>query len=240
MRSGLLATAFGPSNTFLLLHALYGSKYSATEAPAALAAYCPYILLLAVNGVLECFVHAVAAGPQLVQGHLALLLITALQTAATLLLVSARGTLGMIAADAGGMALRVLYSTSFIVRHAARLLAQEAGPSQTGTARSAPGGRGQPHAAGLSSQRLLRQALPSMWSVCVLAGVGLLSAVSAAACFGSGVMSHLIPALRLGFWAAAAGHVAVESVLLGMVLVILYRTERPLLIDLKALKQKRE
>ena len=52
-----MITAFGPSNTYLLLHVLYGPKYSATEAPIALAAYCPYILLLATNGILECFVQ---------------------------------------------------------------------------------------------------------------------------------------------------------------------------------------
>ena len=58
--AGLLATAFGPSNTYLLLHLLYGTKYSATDAPTALALYCPYILLLAANGILESFVHAVS------------------------------------------------------------------------------------------------------------------------------------------------------------------------------------
>ena len=56
----MLATAFGPSNTYLLLHLMYGTKYSATEAPTALALYCPYILLLAANGILESFVHAVS------------------------------------------------------------------------------------------------------------------------------------------------------------------------------------
>ena len=55
--AGLVITAFGPSNTYLLLHVLYGPKYSSTEAPIALAAYCPYILLLATNGILECFVQ---------------------------------------------------------------------------------------------------------------------------------------------------------------------------------------
>lgn len=52
-----MITAFGPANTYLLLHVLYGPKYSATDAPTALAAYCPYILLLAANGILECFVQ---------------------------------------------------------------------------------------------------------------------------------------------------------------------------------------
>ena len=53
--------AFGPAYSYLLLRIVYGQRWSETEAPVALAAYCPYILLLAVNGTLEAFVHAVAS-----------------------------------------------------------------------------------------------------------------------------------------------------------------------------------
>lgn len=52
--------AFGPAYTYMLLRLVYGQRWSETEAPRALAAYCLYILLLAVNGILEAFVHAVA------------------------------------------------------------------------------------------------------------------------------------------------------------------------------------
>ena len=52
--------SFGPAYTYLLLRLLYGLRWSETEAPRALATYCVYILLLAVNGILEAFVHAVA------------------------------------------------------------------------------------------------------------------------------------------------------------------------------------
>ena len=44
----------------MLLRLVYGQRWSETEAPKALAVYCLYILLLAVNGILEAFVHAVA------------------------------------------------------------------------------------------------------------------------------------------------------------------------------------
>ena len=44
----------------MLLRLVYGQRWSETEAPRALAIYCMYILLLAVNGILEAFVHAVA------------------------------------------------------------------------------------------------------------------------------------------------------------------------------------
>ena len=58
--AGLLAVAFGPAYTYMLLRLVYGQRWSETEAPKALAVYCLYILLLAVNGILEAFVHAVA------------------------------------------------------------------------------------------------------------------------------------------------------------------------------------
>lgn len=58
--AGLLAVAFGPAYTYMLLRVVYGQRWSETEAPRALAVYCLYILLLAVNGILEAFVHAVA------------------------------------------------------------------------------------------------------------------------------------------------------------------------------------
>lgn len=47
---GLLALAFGPSYSYTLLRLVYGLKWSETEAPTVLAAYCAYILLLALNG----------------------------------------------------------------------------------------------------------------------------------------------------------------------------------------------
>lgn len=60
VHAGLLAVSFGPAYTYMLLRLMYGLRWSETEAPRALATYCLYILLLAVNGILEAFVHAVA------------------------------------------------------------------------------------------------------------------------------------------------------------------------------------
>ena len=50
---GALSAAFGPSYAFTVLRVAYGQHWSATEAPAALAAYSLYIPILAVNGILE-------------------------------------------------------------------------------------------------------------------------------------------------------------------------------------------
>ncbi len=50
---GALSAAFGPSYAYTVLRLAYGQRWSATEAPSALAAYSLYIPLLAVNGILE-------------------------------------------------------------------------------------------------------------------------------------------------------------------------------------------
>ena len=60
MGAGLLAVSFGPSYTYVLLRLVYGQKWSHTEAPKALAYYCAYITLLALNGCTEAYVNAVA------------------------------------------------------------------------------------------------------------------------------------------------------------------------------------
>lgn len=47
---GLAAAAFGPAYAYTLLRLVYGTRWSETEAPAVLAAYSVYVLLLALNG----------------------------------------------------------------------------------------------------------------------------------------------------------------------------------------------
>ena len=187
----------------MLLHLLYGSKYSATEAPYALALYCPYIFLLATNGILECFVHAVSRGAELKYGHLALILITGVQTAATLGLVTHHGTSGMILADGLGMALRVLYCVLYIRRYSGK--------------------------AGLRSKVSLRQAVPSLWTVVALGSASLLSGLSQGFCFGRGWLARLFSAQSLSFPKAASFHILSESVLLLGCLLVMLQTEKAVL-----------
>ena len=184
----------------MLLHLLYGSKYSATEAPSALALYCPYILLLATNGILECFVHAVSRGPELKYGHLALIGITGVQTAATLGLVTHHGTTGMILADGLGMALRVLYCVVYVSMYSQR--------------------------AGLRSNVTLSQALPSPWTVGALGFAGLFSGLSQGFCFGRGWLARLFTAPGLSFSKAAGLHVLSNGVLLAGCLLVMFQKER--------------
>ena len=50
---GGLSAAFGPAFSYTLLRLAYGQRWSETQAPAVLASYSFYILLLAMNGILE-------------------------------------------------------------------------------------------------------------------------------------------------------------------------------------------
>ncbi|KAL8764659.1 MAG: hypothetical protein Q9209_007947 [Squamulea sp. 1 TL-2023] len=61
----IVAVAIGPSFSPLLLSVIAGSRWSESDAPSVLAAYCYYIPLLAVNGILEAFVSAAATPAEL-------------------------------------------------------------------------------------------------------------------------------------------------------------------------------
>lgn len=231
---GLFVTAFGPGNTHLLLRVLYGTKYSATEAPAALALYCPYILLLAANGVLECFVHAVSRGRQLVEGHIALITITAFQTLATLLLVRGHGTRGMIVSDALGMVLRIAYSVYFVADYAS--WGRSAGQERTAGSNS----QDDKVTGKEASQADLSGALPSYWSMVALAGAGSGSQISASLFFGQGPLAYLLPQLQLAYWTGAGVHVAVNSILFFVASLVVLSCERTMWRALKDLGQKQD
>ena len=204
--AGLVASAFGPSNTFLLLHLLYGEKYSATEAPLALAIYCPYILLLATNGILESFVQAVSRGAELKYGHFALISITGVQTALTVGLVLSHGTLGMILADGLGMVLRISYCAWFVQMYAKR--------------------------SGINRVSIAREASPKLSSLAVLLLAGIASALSLGSQFGRGWFAALAFRAEPSFWRAANVHVFIEASLLAACVAVIFRTEQSLLVSL--------
>lgn len=62
---GACFVCFGPAYSHFAIDFLYTAKYSATEAPRVLAWYCVYILLVAINGTTEAFVHSVASEHEL-------------------------------------------------------------------------------------------------------------------------------------------------------------------------------
>lgn len=112
----LVATALGPTLAPLLLQIVAGSRWTNTAAPAVLAAYCYYIPLLALNGILEAFVSAAATPAQLRQQSAWMFAFSAAfaTTGVLLLKVWDLGAQGLVLANAVNMALRIWWSWRFV------------------------------------------------------------------------------------------------------------------------------
>eukprot|EP01105_Mastigella_eilhardi_P014161 TRINITY_DN3221_c0_g1_i4.p1 TRINITY_DN3221_c0_g1~~TRINITY_DN3221_c0_g1_i4.p1 ORF type:complete len:534 (+),score=130.98 TRINITY_DN3221_c0_g1_i4:16-1617(+) len=116
---GLLFVTFGPNYSRALIWLLYTTKYSETAAPTVLAWYCLFVLLMAINGITEAFVHSVAGGAQLRRLNIELLACGAAYMAASLLCVRTLGggTTGLVWANCVNMLLRIALSYRFIDAH---------------------------------------------------------------------------------------------------------------------------
>jgi oligosaccharide translocation protein RFT1 len=132
---GLVLISFGPNYAFLLFHLLYGAKWSQTDAPAVLSCvmrarafsqvrrranargrgrwYCVYVLLIAVNGVSEAFVHATISPEQNGRLNIVLTALSAAYLALTAVLGAWLGPAGLIAANCLNMAARIGYSAYY-------------------------------------------------------------------------------------------------------------------------------
>ncbi|XVF08476.1 hypothetical protein REPUB_Repub07fG0006600 [Reevesia pubescens] len=113
---GLIFLAFGPSYSYSLIRLLYGQKWSDGEASTALRYYCLYIIVLAMNGTSEAFLHAVANENQLKRSNDSLLVFSLIYVALNVLLIRSAGAVGLILANFLNMILRIIYSAVFI-RH---------------------------------------------------------------------------------------------------------------------------
>ncbi|GMH41434.1 hypothetical protein BSKO_09344 [Bryopsis sp. KO-2023] len=114
---GLLAAVFGPPHSTTLLRILYSEKWSNTEAPTVLGWYCAYILLLAVNGVTEAFVHAVLDARSLFSSNAWMVGVAIVHMSASAMLSLKFGSVGLILADGVGMCLRIAFSMWCIRNH---------------------------------------------------------------------------------------------------------------------------
>lgn len=115
----LVSTALGPTLAPLLLRTVAGSRWTNTPAPAVLAAYCYYIPLLALNGILEAFVSAAATPAQLRQQSAWMFAFSgAFATTGVLVLkVWDLGARGLVLANAVNMALRIWWSWRFVQKY---------------------------------------------------------------------------------------------------------------------------
>ncbi|KAF2436303.1 Rft-1-domain-containing protein [Tothia fuscella] len=112
----LVACVLGPTLAPLLLRLVAGSKWADGEASVVLSRYCYYIPLLAINGVTEAFVAAVATNAELrTQSLLMGAFFAGFAGAAYIFLgILKMGAVGLVYANCVNMALRVLYNTGFI------------------------------------------------------------------------------------------------------------------------------
>lgn len=111
----LVSVSLGPTVAPLLLRLVAGPRWTNSPAAAVLAAYCYYIPLLAVNGILEAFVSAVATPAQL-RGQSAWMFAFSAAFATTgflVLRVWDLGARGLVLANAVNMVMRIWWSWGF-------------------------------------------------------------------------------------------------------------------------------
>jgi oligosaccharide translocation protein RFT1 len=192
--AGGAAAAFGPAYAHLAIAVLYGPHWAASGAAPALGAYSLYLALLAANGTLEAFVHAVASPAELAAANGALGAASAAHLALCAAGVARGGALGLLLADAANMAARIAYCLRFAARHFA----------------AAPGGAGY-SARGLAPGRATLAALAGAAAVTGASRVLLLPESSAAAA-ALAARWPKGPAAALARAAAAAAPEAVRAV----------------------------
>ncbi|CDY14034.1 BnaC02g01510D [Brassica napus] len=144
MLIGLIFMAFGPGYSYSLIRLLYGEKWSDGEASLALQFYCLYIIVLAMNGTSEAFLHAIGTEDQLKRSNDMLLVFSLVYITLNILLIRSAGAIGLILANSLNMMFRIIYSGLFIQRYF----------------------QGDP-----SSSFSFRKCFPSGWQILILSGV---------------------------------------------------------------------
>jgi oligosaccharide translocation protein RFT1 len=225
---GALAATFGPAYSHVALLLLYGSKWASTDAPDALAVYSLYVALLAANGILEAFVHAVADEPDLKRANIALACISVLHIGLSVAGVKMGGAVGLLLADGGNMVLRILYCLNFI----SAFFASTGGLSYRDLlpARTTLGALGTALAATLVSQALFmpEESILARWSI---AKAGMMPVL---------LMGDKIQRAVPSFAMRIAAHVGVGSVCLAGVCGVAWMEERKVILDVRRLKSKSE
>ncbi|KAH7064264.1 Rft protein-domain-containing protein [Paraphoma chrysanthemicola] len=112
----LFAVTLGPTLAPILLQLVAGKKWSATSASTVLSTYCYYIPFLAINGVTEAFVAAVATNKELYAQSVAMGIFFAFFASSAWFFIGQleMGGSGVVLANTVNMALRIVWNTWFI------------------------------------------------------------------------------------------------------------------------------
>ncbi|XP_062578377.1 protein RFT1 homolog isoform X3 [Saccostrea cucullata] len=111
---GSVILVFGQSYAFLALDLYGGSLLSAGTGPLLLRWYCLYVLVLAVNGITECFYFAVMSKKEIDSYNHKMLLFSIILLVSSLFLTRLVGSVGFVLANCINMACRILQSVYFI------------------------------------------------------------------------------------------------------------------------------
>uniref|UniRef100_A0A4W4F0A0 Protein RFT1 homolog n=1 Tax=Electrophorus electricus TaxID=8005 RepID=A0A4W4F0A0_ELEEL len=114
---GLIITVFGYSYSYLALDIYGGELLSSGTGPTLLRWYSFYVLLLAVNGITECFVFAAMSKEEVDRYNLVMLALSASFLLISYWLTCLFGSVGFILANCCNMALRSLHSFVYIHRY---------------------------------------------------------------------------------------------------------------------------
>ncbi|MEE6519978.1 hypothetical protein FKM82_017748 [Ascaphus truei] len=114
---GLTITAFGYAYSQLALDIYGGSMLSAGSGPSLLRCYCLYVLLLAINGVTECFTFATMSKDQVDRYNYVMLGLSLSFLAFSYYMTGWLGSVGFILANCFSMGLRIAHSVLYIRRY---------------------------------------------------------------------------------------------------------------------------
>ncbi|XP_041048105.1 protein RFT1 homolog isoform X2 [Carcharodon carcharias] len=111
---GLTITVFGYSYSQLALDIYGGSVLSSGPGPTLLRCYCVYVLLLAVNGVTECFTFAAMSKEEVDRYNSTMLALSLTFLGLSYCLTWWQGGVGFILANCLNMGLRIAHSLQYI------------------------------------------------------------------------------------------------------------------------------
>uniref|UniRef100_A0A8C5QX97 Protein RFT1 homolog n=1 Tax=Leptobrachium leishanense TaxID=445787 RepID=A0A8C5QX97_9ANUR len=111
---GLIIVAFGYAYSQLALDIYGGSMLSAGSGPVLLRFYCLYVLLLAINGVTECFTFASMSKEEVDRYNYVMLGLSAVFLCLSYYMTVWLGSVGFILANCFNMGLRIAHSIFYI------------------------------------------------------------------------------------------------------------------------------
>ncbi|PFX33256.1 Protein RFT1-like [Stylophora pistillata] len=113
---GLTFLVFGYSYSFLLLDIYGGKTLSSGEGPSLLRWYCVYVLIIAVNGMTECFMFATMSKDDVDSYNYKMMTFSVVFLAASWYL-TIFGSVGFVIANCLNMLLRIYHSLVFIYNY---------------------------------------------------------------------------------------------------------------------------